>query len=252
MARIETDLAKAYLWRRQQNLKRTAATALQLARKDVAAGKKRYPHSSSYHSGGTWGDGGAYYCDNWPDGWREVGTAADVCRGEHSRRVDHDGWYTDDMQSETMQGFVLQLPARKGIPRYVPGTFHSRSDGVTLYPRDVTDDILDCSSLADDRARFAAEKERDYNEAWHQGNNVAGMLDDVATIRRKLLAEFAKYRAAKRESTSMVVLDYLRETMRDSAEESCDEIRELRDEMDKIRDSIPTSLMDAFNDGFGQ
>lgn len=105
----ESNLAQAYLYHRQQiTYSRNrpyypaADIALALARRDVAAGKRRHAHGKDHKYGGTWeaemkgypgrysagiaASDRAYYCDNWPDGWRLHGRADEVCR---SRRMVH-------------------------------------------------------------------------------------------------------------------------------------------------------------------
>jgi hypothetical protein len=169
----ENRMYDAYLWHRQHGYK--AKDAIVRAHEDIIADKKRYPHHVGYKYGGNWQrievmdkwsspHDRAYYCDNFPSGWRDHGSAYEVCRREHSRRVDHQGWYTDDFQSDTLRGYVLQIPSRHGVPQYVPATKASGWDGVTLYPLDRYDDILDCAAAADHIAEKDAEREREYKD----------------------------------------------------------------------------------------
>ncbi len=115
-------------------------------------------------SAGSWGEKGAYYCDNWPEGIRLLGSALTVCMGEASRRIEHGGWFTDDTQTGVIQGYVLQLPGRDGKPRYIAGIASTDSDGVTLWPREWYEEKLDAATAADRAAELAAESEREHNE----------------------------------------------------------------------------------------
>lgn len=157
---------------------------------------------SPRHYGGVWqdkermgrfasADDRAYYCDNWPDGLRLVGRADEV-GGRESRRVDHSGWYTDStFQQETLSGYVLQLPARNGKPRYIPGLAHSDSEGVTLYPLQMLDDPLDAAARADHIAEREAETERGYNDAWQAGSQAAALDEELGSERRETLTAIA-------------------------------------------------------------
>ncbi len=164
----------------------------------------------------------AYYCDNWPDGFRLVGSAYDVSRWEHSRRVDHTGWYTDSFQGETLSGHVLQLPGHDGRPVFVPGTAHSDWDGVTLYPLDMYDNALDCAQTADQYAEHGAEASREFYAKDQAEQQINDLREEIVTLRSDARALIRDMKAARRAG----LLDYpaicaaLRDKLADVREES--------------------------------
>jgi hypothetical protein len=201
-------LIDAYHYHRQRAVK--APTALARAKEDVATGKRRYPHSCDPARvyGGSWqrledvpryGGSRAYYSDDWPDGWRNLGNVGEIRSDPYrGQPVDHNGWYTDDdCQDETIAGYVLQLPARKGKPVYVPGTAHSGCDGVTLYPLDQYDDIAECARAADRYAEIEAEHERDYNRAWRAGQEAGDLNREARELRQEILQICSDLRVAR-------------------------------------------------------
>lgn len=140
----------------------------------------------------------AYYCDNWPSGLRHVGSAYDVCRAEHSRCVEHTGWYTNSFRDGTLSGHVLQLPARGGKPVYIPGTAHSEWDVVTLFPLDMYDDVLDCAQAADQYAKHAAEEECEYQAKGQANQQIKDKREEIVALRTEARALIREMKAAQR------------------------------------------------------
>lgn len=171
---------------------------------------------------GAYGPNREYYCDDIPAGARFV---AD-CKS---------GWYCDDFQNETMKGFVIRWPSKNGAAVYVPGIRSSDSCGVTLYPRDMTDDESEAMHSADDRARIAAENEQEYREAWQAGSRAAEMSQEAADIRADLLTTLAAHRV-------------IRAKLRREVESMLESITEKRDARDKLRSDFSRSP--GFADGF--
>lgn len=183
----------------------------------------------------------AYYCDAWPDGFRHVGTAYDVCRGEHSRRVEHTGWYTDSFQSGTLSGHVLQLPARDGKACYVPGTAHSEWDGVTLYPLDMYDDALDAASAADQYAEHAAESEREYQAREDAKIQIDELRDTIATLRSDARALIRDMKSARRNGLANypAICAALREKLADVRDESHKAYQRIEKLTDNFWNAVP-------------
>lgn len=247
---VSADLVNAYRWYRQQDprnyggksLRYPPKMSLAMARADVAKGTKRYPHTGRIYAGqwqaaepvpAVWKSyTRAYYADTWPTGWRDLGDAHEV------GRLDHRGWYTNEFQDEVIRGRVLQLPGRDHKPLYVPGTYSSDSDGVTLYPLDMYDDRKECARSADGYAERAAETEREYNEVWQAGSQASGYADEANAIRSKLIRRIAAHRE-------------LRNALREFVAEGLAEIRELRAKRDRLQSEVPSRLRDAFNEGYG-
>ena len=163
----------------------------------------------------------AYYCDKWPDGLRYVNSAYDVSRAEHSRRVDHTGWYTDSFQDGTLSGHVLQLPGHDGKPIYIPGTAHSDWDGITLYPLNMFDDALECAQAADSYAEHAAESEREYQAKDQAKQQIAELHEEIVTLRADARALIREMKTARNTaSTYPVICKALRDKLADIREES--------------------------------
>lgn len=244
---LSKGLVDSYRWYRQQNPRDhgghasayPAKLSLAMARSDVAKGTKRYPHAGKPYAGQWQGldtmprntDSRAYYCDTWPDGLRDRGDAHKLAR------IGHTGWYADSFQDSLVIGRVLQMPARNGKPVYVPGTYSTGSDGVTLYLLDHYDEESDCALAADRYAEHAAEIEREYDEAWQAGARAADHDEEAKRSRSALLAKLAAFRE-------------VRNTMREIAAEVLAEICESRGKRDKLRSDWRSS--DAFNEGFGR
>lgn len=116
----------------------------------------RYGHTFRRQPyGGTW-TGGHYNCDGF-DNFRNVTDAEDVS----GAYVKHTGWYTDHYCYDLCKGAVVQLPARKGQARYMPAIYWTGCDGVTVYPKLVTDDKAQAARWADEYAEEAAELDRE-------------------------------------------------------------------------------------------
>lgn len=205
----ESNLAQAYLYHRQAYDMRTAQRAFDMAVNDVKAEKRRYAHGKGYKYGGNWQTLGtfgafrerAYFCDDWPSGWRHVGRTDEVARREdhRSRELrDSQGWYTDDDYSATLEGHVLQLPARDGKPVYLPAMRHTDADGVTIYPLDQYDDPIEAAYAAYRYAEIAAEQERDYQRGWYAGSMASELQQENDRLRRQGLQLFADLKTVKR------------------------------------------------------
>lgn len=151
-----------------------------------------------------WGDPTPNVCDRplYADsfnalGLRQVGTAEEVSRKEGSRRVENTGWYVDSYQSETVQGFVLQLPARSGRPQYVAAVQWSDRDGVTVWPNRMTESALDAAAWADQEAERIGEEEREYSAAYESGRRYAELMAEARETRKERRALHKALRAER-------------------------------------------------------
>lgn len=197
-----------------------------------------------------------YYADSLDClAWRQCGRADEVSRKEGSRRVNHSGWFTDSFHLETVAGYVLQLPARDGRPRYVPAIQWSCNDSATVRPLDVYDSALDAAGAADRWAEREAESEREYQTAWQAGSQWADLGADIASTRRELLAILAERRKVKGLEAPALCA-----AITDSVHRLLDDIREAREERSRLsqgdcRDLIfypgEGRLREAFNEGAG-
>lgn len=261
----------------RRTVQRNAALALEKARADLAAGTKRYtyapPKFGAYaRPAGSYDSAFFDTLDGSP--FRLVGYADDIARRHGSRRIDHRGWYSDLDQSETLRGVVLQLPGRKGAPRFVAAREESETGGYVVeldgraifagdrseggfYNNEARDQsaALEAATSAESFAERAAENARDYATAWRAGSYYADAGVKVRTLRRDALAILAERRkgsARSRPGRCGVI--------REKVESILEEIQTLRR---KRRDLAAgdhgslifwpgdADLVAAFNDGAG-
>lgn len=257
-----------------------AVVALELARKDVAANKSRYPHSwKSYAPCGASDKDGILWVDN-PEriGLRLVGYVdAEMHYSNIWNDSDRNGWYADSFQESTIRGVVYQLPGRNGECRFVAGYEESESDGCTINFGSVyseksiqwyeshgwsgwtweTDakDIQSARNAARDAnsmAERAAKESREYDTAWQAGS-VAAMERETAQEARQ------EFLALMRELKGNVYPAATCRALRKQAESLVETWREAKARIETLRNGDDehlyfyagdTRLADAFADGF--
>jgi hypothetical protein len=258
---VSDDLRNAYRWHRRHWTIR-AYLAIAAARRDVATDKKRYPSSTAPYFGnwqrpedmGKW-DGPrdrAYHMDSFPDGWRNHGNVGEL-RDEGSRVIDHTGWYCDAFQDATVYGVVLQLPARKGKPTYIPGIAWSQVDGVSCYPNDIHDNLRECARAADHIAEKLGESEREYQEAWQAGSEAASCQGNSDSCRKKivgLISDLRKVRRGELEPALQPALGNLCDVIRGKVADILAEMYRARERRDELRRDYGSS--EAFKEGFSE
>ena len=143
--------------------------------------------------------------------FRDTTPAHDVSGGP-----DHKGWYTSPYGdcyidgSGLCFGVVARLPGKGGKCRFVAGYQFGGVDGgptldlTTVYESenhgwhgDTPDAMTDAARVADELARIAGEKEREYQTAWQAGSQWAGELETVQEARKEALAILTERRAAR-------------------------------------------------------
>lgn len=215
---VDTLLVQAYRWHRCWHIRPMAATeALIAARVDVAKGKRRYPNTGKPYGAVCWqpgkpGIGFVHSLDG--AGMRLVGRVAVECDGRRGIWDDSGktGWLTDpygDVDTGHCWGEVYQLPARDGKARFVAGyVMGGCSDDLptvdlgTIYESaDATEAreesaAQDAARAADHMAQRAAEKERDYQTAWQAGSYYSDTLEELATLRKSVLATLRDIKGA--------------------------------------------------------
>lgn len=202
--------------------------------------------------------------------FRSTTPAHDVSGGP-----DHNGWYTDPFGdvfrdgSGLCFGVVCQLPGKGGRARYVAGYQFGGVDGgptldlTTVYESESTgwhgdtpDAMTDAARAADELARIAGEKEREYQTAWQAGSQWAGELETVETTRRETLALLKE----NRESGGSRDLPAIHATIKAAACEARARIVAARDRMKELAagdcDSLyfwpgDETLQGAFCEGAG-
>jgi hypothetical protein len=194
-ARVPESVRNGFAYERARFAAVPAALALERARAEAAAGRIRYgrdPKSIAYaHNFEREGESRSRWVENASDGLRRVGFADEIARAEHSRAIQHQGWFSDSDDTDSiMRGVVFQLPTPRGRgsdrERYVYGyaeasRWSPNSDSALLV-FDPVSDKLEAARLADRVAELAAEREREYREAWAAGSQFA----ELGTTRREL------------------------------------------------------------------
>ncbi len=241
-----------------------AKTAHALATNDAAAGKVRYESSARDHGYGpafAARGGKAMRFIEKPSacGLRFVGYADKIIR------LDHNGWFVDNDQSETVRGVVFQLPGRNGVPLFVAGyedwnNSKADSDGpvcldfaeVVAGERPewvVSAGYWSCSDSAADHdgahtaARYAdqiaewlAEDEREYNAAWQAGSRYSDVADEIASDRKEALRLLSERRAAAKAVGTSDQFNTICATIRAAVDKLVDRIAEQRELQRKLRD----------------
>lgn len=224
---------------------RAASMALEMARRDMAAGKARYssspwgraarPLNSSPDS-----DGCTYVESPEACGLRLQLEAGDL------KGVDHNGWFTNPYGesfkdgSGLCYGAVFLMTGRDGRARAVAGYQHGGQPGYCVDFKRIFDSIGDdldsalyeASRAADGLAESAAEDEREYQTAWQAGSQYGDLLEKVKEKRRDLL-ELLK----TRKSSGMA-----RKSLVNIVSEMLSEICEMRKEMTDLREGDKPQL----------
>lgn len=232
---MNEELISAYAYHKRQPATR-ARDALDFARVDVAAGKKRYTsmrdvvNASQNDPGAANSSGARYFPDPAACGFRDQGTAHDIA----PRAVEHTGWYTDQFYDSLAVGVVFLLPGRDGHARAYPAVRHTGADGdgALIYMREGErvesrreeldrGDFRDVAVRADRLAEIYAENERAYQAAAGAGNQWRENREQSASVCRDL----RKLRAALRDLPAG--LDVARETIEAAIEDKRDCLRDL-------------------------
>lgn len=227
-----SDLQTAFRFHRL--LGKPATRALALARQDVAGGKTRYA-SSDIFPAVSWQDEQignlpfpqykrriAHVQTPAKAGLRLVGrvNAEPGHRNGYWDKHERSGWFTypDGTTykdgSGLCYGVVYQLPGRNGKSRFVAGfEFGGVDGGPTLELGRIFEseapgnswDVNPCdyegareaARYADDMARVAGEKEREYQTAWQAGSRFADIRSEMQSDKRQLREILAERRAVK-------------------------------------------------------
>lgn len=234
-------LLDAYKFHRRNRAKASrpsimnATQALQYAREDVEAGKRRYPSESG--PAVSWQENEnprsserlAYVESPEKAGLRFVGRVMADCGGRNGiwDTRDDSGWHTDphgDVFKDgtgLCYGLVYQLPGKGGKARFVAGYQFGGCDGGpmidfgTVFEEPAAelvfgrygnywswqdnpremDAALTAARSADHMAKREAEKEREYQTAWQAGSLYAQTKLEIAEHK----ADIRRYLASRRE-----------------------------------------------------
>lgn len=272
---------------------RPAHDALKQARASLELGERHYtssPWRKPYAAAFPQSDSKMHFVERpAAAGLREVGRVRAECssrNGIWDKRGDS-GWY-DNPHGESFKdgsglvyGVVFQLPGRNGLARFVAG-YRSGSDygeGATVdlgtiyesessrgdwsYSVQDHDDAIEAARAADSMAARAAEREREYQEAYGNGRDCVEAIREANAVGKAWLAEYRKVRRVfceRRQAVSDdVPMSLTREWLR-VAIEACRDVREeyrdlRRDAFRKLDDLKPgrydTDGRDAFIAGYG-
>lgn len=230
---LTPELIDAFRFHRQRLNPRhwNAAHALEAARKDVTANKKRYPHTSPQSMRGgepfaAYGEKAMTWFENPEAHLRFVGKAHDIINLRHT------GWYIDDMQHETTHGVVYQLPARNGKTQYLYGYADtwSGANGACL-SLDIADDKEDAARWADGIAERFAESEREYREAGSARMQFDDLGAEISAARKSCLALIREFKANR---VTFGDMPEIRKTVCAHVESYRSDIEKARDEREKL------------------
>lgn len=125
-----------------------------------------------------------------------------------SRR--HTGWFLDACQNEKARGVVVRLPRGRFLAGFEDGRGSWRCAGQLF------DTPEDAAHDADEQARIYAEAEFEYNEAWHEGDILRGVIEEKTRdvlglfdarhhprVRRDIVAHVADIRALQAEFNAL-------------------------------------------------
>jgi hypothetical protein len=114
------------------------------------------------------------WIENVSKGLRKVGDSGEIVR------MDHKGWFIDQFQDESVHGEVYQLPARDGVPQFVPAVNDPfNNDSACLDFSSVTNDKEAAARWADDMARMWAEDERAYQAKEEADARMADIAEEI-------------------------------------------------------------------------
>lgn len=176
-----------------------------------------------------------------------------------ARGIQHTGWFTDDDGTRgTLRGIVYQLPAKDGKPRYIPGYVESENYDETGGARPDFTDIRECeieaAYAADKLAERAAEKEREYQEAWRAGNDYAEAGEELSQERKATLELIRDMK--KTRSTDKHVYPSICAALQSTVRDNLRTIAQLKAKRATLIDDFSASwradTFAAFNEGAGK
>jgi len=182
---------------------------------------KRAPYSGHWAPDYTGrASGRPYYIDSLAaPGWREVGDAADILRRAwYWRASDSCDWYADNDCYAVIKSAVLQLPARRGTPQYIPAVYCTVWGGATAWPLDRYDTADEAARAAAGYAEREAEESREYHAKDAAEQQIEEKRAEIHDINAAALALIREIKAAGASFSPAVCLA-LRDRLEDMMEE---------------------------------
>lgn len=241
---MNSELIENYRYHRARG--NNALWSLGSARIDLEKGKRRYGAFNPTIVYSPRNKDGEGFVENAEGNLRTV--FAEQVEGV---RIDHTGWYTDEFQDRKMRGVVVRLSHGRCFPAYQ----NSDNGGLMVDWSDRRDDAKDAARAADSFAEHAAEKEREYNEAWQAGSRWSDLRETIADLRTAVMALTAHLRAIRHDPMPTVAA-----IIRESVCEKLARIRKFRKERAELRSNYAgqnafgypeRTLIEAFNEGAG-
>jgi hypothetical protein len=279
---MEQELINAYKWQRERSnnaklhQRRSAVaawSALKQARLDVLSKTSRYPGNQQFKRNKPFESGG--YKLEWMEqpehfGLRFVGYADEIATRNYGYGggIDHTGWYTrHEDYYETLRGAVFQLPARNGRPVYVAGYVEMEGDkpingnsaaiclssivyGEESHEKEhisYDEAARECARVADSIAKEVAETQREYDEAWQNGQRYSDLGEEVAEMRKHCLALIKEIKAQGKAFAPAIC-----ETLKAHVSSYVRDIQEAREKREKLKDAVYNWQYAAFNEGAGE
>lgn len=178
------------------------------------------------------------WVENPKDGLRFTGTAHDVAR-EAGYRGMETGWYIDPHQDQEVHGEVYQLPARHGVPQYVPGVSDPDNEASLIDFRSTYDTAMDAAMDANGMAERYAD---DAREGYARDQAEQRIEEITAEIR----THYADFRALATEiranQAQLTGLAEVRKLIRCSYRRMRTQIRKLRKQRATIQDNYWTAV----------
>jgi hypothetical protein len=133
----------------------------------------------------------ALYLDAFEDmpGYIEEPKDADKCC-----RMDYNGWYTDDFQSDTLIPVVVSIrhpqkinPENESHIFYMAGTKHSSWDGVTVYTCELFEEERAAARRADQIAEKEAEQYREEDQKFQAEEKIGELKTEYHELNKEAL-----------------------------------------------------------------
>lgn len=256
---VTAELIENYRYYRARRY--AAFNALAKARDELVIGKRRYGACKPDVTYGRRNAAGEGFVENTEGNLRTV--FADEVEGI---RLNHTGWWCDEFQDRKLRGVVVRLSHGRCFPAYR----ESDNGGLMVDWSDChLEDrsriggargcLIEAARAADSFAEHAAEKEREYNEAWQTGSRWADLGETITDLRTTVMALTAHLRAIRHDpmpkTTPKVAV-----IMRESICGCLSRIRKCKKERAELRSNYvrqnafgypERTLIDAFNEGAG-
>lgn len=165
----------------------------------------------------------------------------------------HTGWYTceDPSKDDLYVGVAISLRGKRG---HLAAYQEKCNDGYLVDFGTLYTTAEEAAYAGDQLAERHAEKEREYQAAWRQGNDAAQLRDEANEIRDNLLhlmSVLQHARRALRQHVGRDAGDGITTIMCELVKERLGDINRLRRKRDRLLD-VYAPLQDAVNEGYGR